>query len=39
MFHNPMVRPVALGGSVLPKASMLTMKATHVRGTLAPAHP
>ena len=28
IFHNPMVRPVALGGFVLPKASMITVKAT-----------
>ena len=39
MFHNPRVRPVALGGAVLPKASMTIVQATHVRGMPAPAHP
>jgi hypothetical protein len=39
MFHNPRVRPCTFGGSALPKASMITVKATQVRGTLAPAHP
>jgi hypothetical protein len=38
IFHNPMVRPVALGGAVLPKASMITVKAAHVRGILPTAH-
>jgi hypothetical protein len=38
IFHNPMVGPVALGGAMLLKASMITVKATHVRGMLAPAH-
>ena len=28
MFHNPMVRPVDLGGSALPKASMIAVKVT-----------
>jgi hypothetical protein len=39
IFHNPMVRPVTFGGSVLPQASIIAVKATHVRGMLAPPHP
>jgi hypothetical protein len=39
MFHNPLLRPVALGGSVPPKAFMITVQATHVRGMPALAHP
>jgi hypothetical protein len=39
IFHNSMVRPAAFGGAVLRKASMRTVKATHVRGMLAPTHP
>lgn len=37
-FYNPTVRPVAFGGAVLPMASMITVKAAHVRGILPPAH-
>jgi hypothetical protein len=38
MFHNPLVRPVTFGGAVLPKAFMITVKATYMSGMLAPAH-
>jgi len=39
MFHNPLLRPVALGGSVPSKAFMITVQATHVRGMPAHAYP
>jgi hypothetical protein len=39
MFHNPIVRPVALRGSVLLKASLITVKAIHVCAMLASSHP
>jgi hypothetical protein len=39
MLHNPRLRPAAFGGAVLSKASMITVQATHVRRTPAPAHP